>query len=212
MPFVSIVQEKVDSLQPFGENLNFYVEEYAGVKGALPPTKRQKGKNTLYICTIEKAHSLINSLIESGRINDELGMVVGDELHMIGDGSRGAIYEMILAKAKYCGKKSNAIQIVATTATLENKQEIANFLDAKLYERYFRPVELKEYIKLDRQVFEIDKSKLVNYVEGDYSFVQLRREISNLSYTSEMKSSDPDGIISLINEIFDVSSEDAVRE
>lgn len=30
MPFISLVQEKVDALQPFGENLNFYVEEYAG--------------------------------------------------------------------------------------------------------------------------------------------------------------------------------------
>lgn len=181
------------------------------MKGAIPPTKRQKGKTTLYICTIEKAHSLINSLVETERINDELGMVVGDELHMIGDGNRGAIYEMVLAKAKYCGKKSD-IQIVATTATLENKQEVADFLDAHLYERYFRPVELKEYIKLDRQIFEIDKSKLVNYVEDDYSFVQLRRDINNLSYTSEMKSSDPDGLICLVNEIFDVSSEDAIRE
>lgn len=121
MPFVSIVHEKVEALAPFGEHLGFYVEEYAGLKGTIPPTKRYKGKNSLFVCTIEKAHSLINSLIEAGRLNDEIGMVVADELHMVGDGPRGAIYEMVLSKAKYCGKKTD-LQIVATTATLENKQ------------------------------------------------------------------------------------------
>ena len=35
MPFVSIVQEKVQLMVPFGENLNFNVEEYAGVKGKI---------------------------------------------------------------------------------------------------------------------------------------------------------------------------------
>ena len=35
MPFVSIVQEKVQLMIPFGENLNFNVDEYAGVKGNL---------------------------------------------------------------------------------------------------------------------------------------------------------------------------------
>ena len=95
--------------------------------GTVPPTKRFKGKNSLFVCTIEKAHSLINSLIETGRLNDEIGMVVADELHMIGDGPRGAIYEMVLSKAKFCGKKSD-LQIVATTATLENKQVIERSL------------------------------------------------------------------------------------
>ncbi len=102
MPFVSIVQEKVEMLIPFGENLNFFVEEYAGLKGTVPPIKRQasKLKSTLYICTIEKAHSLLNSLIETNRL-DEIGMVVADELHMIGDGPRGATYEMILSKVLF---------------------------------------------------------------------------------------------------------------
>ena len=82
---------------------------------------------------------------------------------MIGDGSRGAIYEMILSKINYCSKliieenskvingstSSNCelnfpIQIVATTATLQNKKELAEYLNAFLYERDFRPVELIE--------------------------------------------------------------------
>jgi ATP-dependent helicase YprA (DUF1998 family) len=104
MPFVSIVQEKVQLIAEFAEKLNFIVEEYAGVKGKAPPLKR-RGKSTLYICTIEKAHSLINSLIETERLADEIGLVVADELHMIGDGPRGAIYEMILSKINYCSEQ-----------------------------------------------------------------------------------------------------------
>lgn len=216
MPFVSIVQEKVELLMPFGEHLNFYVEEYAGAKGTVPPIKRQSSrhKSTLYICTIEKAHILINSLIETDRLNKEIGMLVADELHMIGDGPRGAIYEIILAKIKYCSqkyyiestnKKEPPIRIIATTATLENKKEIATFLNAHLYERNFRPVELKEYIKLDKQIFEINKEKLKNFVEDDQSFVELRREIQFSDYTNDMKKSDPDGLIALVKEVFDVS-------
>jgi replicative superfamily II helicase len=105
----------------------------------------------------------VNSLIETNRLAEEVGLIVADEIHMIGDGSRGAIYEMILSKIRYSTslihkenkeklltKCNNAnklkfpIQIIATTATLQNKNELAEYLDATLYERDFRPVELKE--------------------------------------------------------------------
>ena len=90
-------------MSSFGIELGFFVEEYAGSKGKFPPIKRRE-KKSLYIATIEKGHSLVNSLIETGRISS-LGLVVVDELHMIGEGTRGAILEMTLAKILYTSSK-----------------------------------------------------------------------------------------------------------
>uniref|UniRef100_A0A3B4X2A8 Helicase ATP-binding domain-containing protein n=1 Tax=Seriola lalandi dorsalis TaxID=1841481 RepID=A0A3B4X2A8_SERLL len=94
LPYISLV---------FGLELDFTVEEYAGSKGKFPPVRR-RNTSSLYIATIEKAHSLVNSLIESGRL-ENLGLLVVDELHMLGDGSRGAVIEMTLAKVLYMSSK-----------------------------------------------------------------------------------------------------------
>ena len=49
---------------------------------------RDKFICTLFVCTIKKANCLIDSLIQTNRLANEIGLVVADELHMIGDGSR----------------------------------------------------------------------------------------------------------------------------
>ena len=56
------------------------------------------------VCTIEKANSLVNRLMEEGKIAT-LGAVVVDELHLIGDPGRGYLLELLLTKIRYISSK-----------------------------------------------------------------------------------------------------------
>ncbi|XP_012035674.2 helicase POLQ-like isoform X4 [Ovis aries] len=187
LPYVAIVQEKISGLSSFGIELGFFVEEYAGSKGKFPPIKRRE-KKSLYIATIEKGHSLVNSLIETGRISS-LGLVVVDELHMIGEGTRGAILEMTLAKILYTSKTT---QIIGMSATLNNVEDLQKFLQAEYYTSQFRPVELKEYLKINDTIYEVDSR-----AENGMTFSRLL----NYKYSDTLKKMDPDHLVALVTEV-----------
>jgi hypothetical protein len=103
----------------------FAVEIYAGYRGRVPPIVKRKhvvlsalfatdssrGQPVLYVATIEKAHSLLSNLIEEKRIcrcaaalllaphsTASIGCIVADELHLMGEGRRGAILEVLMTK------------------------------------------------------------------------------------------------------------------
>ncbi|XP_054679456.1 helicase POLQ-like isoform X2 [Grus americana] len=187
LPYVAIVQEKVRGLSSFGIELGFLVEEYAGSKGRFPPIKRRI-KKSLYIATIEKGHALVNSLIETERI-DDLGLVVVDELHMLGEGSRGATLEISLAKILYTSKNT---QIIGMSATLNNVGDLQRFLRAEYYTNNFRPVELKEYVKIRDTIYAVDSK-----TENGFKFSRLL----NFKYSSNLEKADPDHIIALVTEV-----------
>ncbi|XP_038213601.1 helicase POLQ-like isoform X2 [Zerene cesonia] len=188
LPFVAIVQEKIWSLSPFAIQLNFLVEEYAAGKGHLPPKKRRK-RNSIYVATIEKGLALIRSLIELDRLA-EIGLIVVDELHLIGEPGRGGTLETLLSTVIFANK---GIQIVAMSATIGNLPDLAQFLQAEVYQRDFRPVELTEYVKLGNMLHKIV------WNEGSMELVPDR--VLSFDYTEAGTKLDPDFVGGLVSEV-----------
>ncbi|KAL4677733.1 hypothetical protein H8959_020407 [Pygathrix nigripes] len=107
---------------------------------------------------------------------DLLGMVVVDELHMLGDSHRGYLLELLLTKICYITRKSascqadlasslsNAVQIVGMSATLPNLELVASWLNAEHYHTDFRPVPLLESVKVGNSIYD-SSMKLVREFE-----------------------------------------------
>ncbi|XP_066932917.1 helicase POLQ-like [Clytia hemisphaerica] len=193
LPYVSIVQEKVRDLSPFAVQLGFHIEEYASRKGCLPPKKRRR-KNSIFIATIEKANAIINSLVENER-TEELGKVVVDELHMIGEGGgRAALLEILLTKIMF---KFTHVQIIGMSATLGNMDDLKKFLNAQIFTNEFRPVELTEYVKLEDTLYKVD-----SMAKTDEELCVVNRQITHpVGFKEENKRSDPDHLCSLALEV-----------
>lgn len=108
----------------------------------------------LAVCTIEKANSIINRLLEQNKLGD-VGMIVIDEIHLISDSSRGYILELLLTKILYmCDKFKHRIQLITMSATLPNVDILRKWLRAEYYYTDFRPIELRESIKINKNIYD----------------------------------------------------------
>ncbi|KAL8244776.1 hypothetical protein R6Q59_011034 [Mikania micrantha] len=199
LPYVSICAEKAEHLETLLEPLDKHVRSYYGSQGGGTLPK----DTSVAICTIEKANSLLNRLLEEGRLS-EVGIIVIDELHMVGDQHRGYLLELMLTKLRYgagegrvefsSGESSgtssgktdptNGLQIVGMSATLPNVGAVADWLQAALYQTDFRPVPLEEYIKVGNSIYN-KKMELVRTIPK----------------RADLGGKDPDNIIELCNEV-----------
>jgi POLQ-like helicase len=151
-----------------------------------------KFTRTLYIATIEKGHLILSSLIEENRLH-EIGLIVIDELHMIGDGSsRGAILEALIVKVKLAKQQrmTDRLRMIGMSATLSNLNDISRFFDADVVQRDFRPVELIQYVKYG--------DKMYQYMEkgADENLFQAVRTIAPSKRTN-----DPENLKALVEEV-----------
>ncbi|MDH3278643.1 MAG: DEAD/DEAH box helicase [Nitrosopumilus sp.] len=116
-------------------------------------------KSDVLILTNEKMDSIIRHGV--GWV-EEIGLVISDEVHLIGDESRGPTLEMILTQLKLLDTKP---QLVGLSATITNSDEIADWLNCKLVKNDWRPVPLSEgvcdggeVIMDDGKTFEVERS------------------------------------------------------
>lgn len=102
-----------------------------------------------------------DSLIRHG-INwlDSIGCIVFDEVHTIGDASRGPTLELLITKLK----DTIRVQIIALSATIGNAEEIAKWLSAKLVKSDYRPVPLRKGIVNGKTVVYFSGGKSVKDV------------------------------------------------
>jgi len=120
--------------------------------------KNLENSNVL-ILTNEKMDSVIRHGVDW---IEEIGLVISDEVHLIGDESRGPTLEMILTQLKLLDTKP---QIVGLSATITNSDEIANWLGCTLVKNDWRPVPLSEGVcdggevtMNDGKIFEVERS------------------------------------------------------
>ncbi len=99
VPYISLVSEKEKHVKRILTLYNraqlksdrIRVKGYYGEQ----TVSRHGIKESVLICTIEKVNIIINSLILSGQIHT-LGVIVIDELHVLGDPHRGYLLEILV--------------------------------------------------------------------------------------------------------------------
>lgn len=182
LPFVSIAHEKANYLQSIFEPNGVKI---GGFVGGHSPSGGFAAVD-IAICTIEKANSLVNRLLEEGSMS-QLGTVVVDELHMIGDSNRGYLLELLLTKLLYISRKNTvnrqacleatneimgnreSIQIIGMSATLPNLDVLSNWLDGQLYCTEYRPVPLQEMVKIGSVLFDTEFKKIRELCPSEFA-------------------------------------------
>ena len=116
----------------------------------------------IIVTTNEKADSLLR---HRAKWMDEISLVVADEVHLLNEAERGPTLEIVLARLLQVNPD---IQVLALSATINNVDEIAGWLNAKYVVTEWRPVSLKEGVLLHDEI---------QFKDGDAKRVERKRVI-----------------------------------
>jgi len=100
----------------------------------------------IIVTTNEKADSLLR---HRAKWMDEISLVVADEVHLLNDGERGPTLEVVLARLMQVNPD---MQLLALSATINNVEEIAEWLKAGYVTTEWRPIQLNEGVVLDEEI------------------------------------------------------------
>ena len=94
----------------------------------------------------------------------ELDLLIIDEFHMIGEFSRGPTIECAITRIK---EQNKSIRIIALSATLQNMDEMAHWLEAEVVTHDYRPVPLHKEVLCAEEFGTKDKNNIVYKLLND---------------------------------------------
>jgi len=168
-PLISIQNEKIAEFKKF---------EKHNIKVGKHPSS-----SDLSVMVFESFDSLTRFSWDSLK---EIDTLIIDEFHMIGEFTRGPTLECAITRAKIINP---SIKIIALSATLNNIEEIKNWLNAKVVENDYRPVPLNKEV-LNTEMFDSQNKndvvvkiteKSINENSQILSFVSTRRFTESLA-------------------------------
>ncbi|MGW0845944.1 DEAD/DEAH box helicase [Streptomyces sp. NPDC002787] len=92
----------------------------------------------IWVATTEKFEAICRNGSLSG-VLAEVGCLVVDEIHLLGDPARGAMLEAVLTRVR---EDSARTRIVGLSATVANADEVADWMGARLIRTSWRPTRL----------------------------------------------------------------------
>lgn len=134
VPLRALASEKLDDFKKLSK-IGIKVVLSSGDYDSSDPSL---GHYDLIIATNEKADSLFR---HNPSWVEQLRLVVADEIHLLGDSSRGPTLEALLTRLRIVNSKA---QVLALSATISNADELADWLGARLVTSSWRPVPLLE--------------------------------------------------------------------
>ncbi|MCH8995969.1 MAG: DEAD/DEAH box helicase [Nitrosopumilus sp.] len=158
-PLRALAAEKFSEFKKF-ETIDFGRKIKVQIStGDYESVDKELEKSDVLILTNEKMDSIIR---HGPEWIEEVGLVIADEIHLIGDQDRGQTLEVVLTKLKLLENKP---QILALSATITNVDDLAEWLNCKIVDNEWRPVPLYEgvydggsVIMNDGREFEVQAS------------------------------------------------------
>lgn len=149
VPLKALAAEKYQDLLEFSEigaKVGLFIGDADEPAGSID-------RYNLIVATSEKVDSLLR---HRTKWLEDLSVVVADEVHLINEPDRGPTLEIVLSRLRQVNKN---LQVVALSATIQNSQEIALWLDGKHIQDDFRPVVLHEGVYHEHEIFFIDNKR-----------------------------------------------------
>ncbi len=155
-PLKALAREKYDELKTLSGG-RFTV----GIStGDLDSGTGVVGKYDVIVCTSEKADSLMH---HDPDYFNEIAVMVVDEVHNVGDSTRGPTLEVICTISRMVNPD---LQIIGLSATLKNADIIGKWLNATVIKSDFRPVPLERNIVFKDRILNEDMEEIGN-LKGD---------------------------------------------